>query len=35
MNIKPVPVDLVGETLKSFAPLYILNTIASELPVSV
>ncbi|KOS61702.1 hypothetical protein FJQ98_02825 [Lysinibacillus agricola] len=35
MNIKPVPVALVGETLKSFAPLYELNQIACELPLSV
>ena len=36
MNIKPVPVDLVGEALTSVvSPLYELHQIACELPISV
>ncbi|MEK5330287.1 MULTISPECIES: DUF6877 family protein [unclassified Lysinibacillus] len=35
MNIKPVPVVLVGEALASITPLYELHQIACELPISV
>ncbi|WNO29676.1 hypothetical protein [Bacillus phage SDFMU_Pfc] len=35
MNIKPVPVELVGETLMNISPLYLLSTVASRLPVVV
>lgn len=35
MNIKPVPVELVGETLMNISPLYLLSTVASKLPIAV
>lgn len=36
MNIKPVPVELVGQALTSFvSPLYELQQIACELPLEV
>ncbi|WP_333880320.1 DUF6877 family protein [Lysinibacillus capsici] len=35
MNIKPVPVELVGETLMNISPLYLLGTVASKLPIVV
>lgn len=35
MNIKPVPVSLVGEALTSVTPLYELHQIACELPLNV
>ena len=35
MNIKHVPVELVGETLINISPLYLLSTVASKLPIAV
>lgn len=35
MNIKPVPVELVGEALMNISPLYLLSTVASKLPIAV
>lgn len=35
MNIKPIPVELVGETLMDISPLYLLSTVTNKLPIAV